>query len=111
MNKLLLLLFLFIPQVFISCKKYQKTVKLEHIVKEWTNKTILFPNIASTYIDDKDSLKNVSISNMDTKNYKILLYIDSTGCTSCKLRLHVWKTYIEQFVSKVNFMFYFQPKR
>jgi hypothetical protein len=39
-----------------------------------------------------------------------LLYVDSTGCTSCKLRLHVWKTYIEQFVSKVNFIFYFQPK-
>jgi hypothetical protein len=39
-----------------------------------------------------------------------LFYVDYTGCTDCKLRLHIWKTYIEDFHSKEDFLFYFQPK-
>ena len=27
--------------------------------------------------------------------YKVLVYVDSIGCTSCKLQLHKWKELIE----------------
>ena len=48
------------------------------------------------------------------KEYKILLYVDSAGCSDCRLQLSVWKQLIEEtdslFHGKVGFLFYFQPK-
>ena len=46
--------------------------------------------------------------------YKVLIYVDSIGCTSCKLQLHKWKELIEYTNSvtqnKVPFLFFFHPK-
>jgi hypothetical protein len=93
----------------VSCKD-KKTVEAERVVKEWMDKVILFPDIEATSIIGTDSLKYISENNTLSKNYKILFYIDSTGCTSCRLRLHIWKSYIEDLNSHVDFLFYFQPK-
>jgi hypothetical protein len=93
-----------------ACKD-KKITETERIVNKWIGKTILFPNIETTYINDEDS--SLYISNFDIKKikeYKILFYADSTGCTECKLSLHMWKSYIEELSSKVAFLFYFQVK-
>jgi hypothetical protein len=109
-TQILLLLSIFLSLIFVSCKD-TKTVEAKHILKEWIGKTILFPEIESTYyVVGKDSLNYISETSTISKDYKILLYIDSTGCTSCRLRLYIWKTYIEEFDSKIDFLFYFQPK-
>jgi hypothetical protein len=48
------------------------------------------------------------------KPYKMLVYTDSTGCTSCKLRLDVWKDLMKDadtsMHGNVEFLFYFYPK-
>jgi hypothetical protein len=74
------------------------------MVKKWTGKTIFFPKIAPEYLND-----SVQQSNGE-KDYKILLYVDSTGCVSCKLKLFIWIANIEEMGSKVDFLFYFFPK-
>jgi hypothetical protein len=96
---LIILTFLF------GCKNKQ-TVGIEYILKEWVDKTVIMPNIKPVYMSKRDTVKYVIDT---TRQYSILIYTDSTGCTDCKLRLHVWKTYIGE-LPHVNFMFYFHPK-
>ena len=75
------------------------------IVKEWTGKTLSIPDIEPLYLND-------SVYKFDgEKDYKILLYVDSTGCISCKLRMYIWIANIEEMKSKVDFLFYFCPKQ
>jgi hypothetical protein len=105
-----LILLSFVALCLAACVKDKKTSEAERIVKEWIDKNIRFSDIEVVYISGKDSLKYISKTGIDAKEYKILYYADSTGCTSCKLRLHVWKIYIEELGSKVDFLFYFQPK-
>ena len=56
----------------------------------------------------------IACPDMSDTTYKVLLYTDSVGCTSCRLNLHVWKAYMEEAEAivpgKVDFLFYFQPK-
>jgi hypothetical protein len=88
-----------------GCKNKQ-TVGMELILKEWMGKTVIMPNIEPVYTSKRDTARYVIDT---TRQYSILIYTDSTGCTDCKLRLHVWKTYIRE-LPHVNFMFYFHPK-
>jgi hypothetical protein len=85
----------------MSCEN-KKTA--EDILREWIGKTVLFPDIEPVYLNDTMNTDN------QIKNYKILLYVDSTGCISCKLRLYIWIACIEELESKVDFIFYFNPK-
>lgn len=47
-------------------------------------------------------------------DHKVVVYVDSIGCVSCKLQLSRWKEFIAQVDSvcdkKVPFLFFFQPK-
>ena len=47
-------------------------------------------------------------------DYKVVTYIDSVGCTSCKLQLPRWKLFMQEVDSTLNrpvpFVFYFHPK-
>ena len=89
-------IFLSFAVLFMTCKD-KKTTQADRIAKEWIGKTIQFP-------------KGDSILNMGSKEFKILLYTDSTGCTRCKSRLDIWQSYIEELGNQVNFLFYFHPK-
>lgn len=50
----------------------------------------------------------------NSSSYKIVTYVDSIGCTSCKLQLLSWEEFIHRVDSvsygKVSFLFYFHPK-
>lgn len=94
----------------ISCKNSKKTAA-EKLVTEWLGKEIRFPtSLKRTYMG-KDTVVSPEAKNMD---YKILLYTDSNGCTSCKLNLSMWKVYMKEIDSvmpnRIEFLFYFQPK-
>ncbi|MDR3247023.1 MAG: hypothetical protein LBT50_11420 [Prevotellaceae bacterium] len=91
--------------ILFSC---QETETLETVMKKWEGKTIEFPDNKPVHIYTKDTTKYVINGN---KPYKILLYVDSIGCTNCKLRLSVWKDYIEKIGSNVDFLFWFHPKK
>jgi hypothetical protein len=88
----------------VACKD-KKRFKQNKIVREWIGKTIQFPNIDPTYIITKGTFDSI-----ESKEFKILLYTDSTGCTRCKSRMYIWQNYIEELGNQVNFLFYFYPK-
>ena len=95
---------------FSSCKngQYEDAAK---IVKEWTGKEIKFPKGLSCTSMGKDT----TCVDLYSDNYKILLYVDSTGCTSCRLNLSGWKKIISEsdtaFSTPPEFIFFFNPKQ
>ena len=92
-----------------SCSESEKE-RLGRLVKEWEGKEILFPAHSTFTIQGKDT---VDFDYKDAE-YKIVTYIDSIGCTSCKLQLHRWKELVKEVDSLTNgnvpFLFYFHPK-
>lgn len=101
------LLFAFV--LFSSCKESKKD-KIARLVEEWEGKDILFPAHSIFTIQGKDT---VAFSFADA-DYKVVTYIDSVGCTSCKLQLPRWKQLMHEVDSTMNshipFIFYFHPK-
>lgn len=93
----------------LSCKD-KKVREAEKIVNEWMGKEILFPDATKSFIFDRDTV----CADLFEKEYKVLLYVDSTGCTDCKLGLRNWLNYINEADSivpgKVGFLFFFYPK-
>ena len=100
-------LFLFVL-IFIGCKSGNRQ-NIENLWQEWEGKVIHFPQNSIFTIYGKDTM----VFNMNG-NYKILLYVNSVGCTACKLQLQQWKGLMEEFsrLSKkeVSFVFYISPK-
>lgn len=92
-----------------SCKENEKE-RITHLVNDWQGKEIIFPqNITFTrFATDTVDYK------IPQSKYKVLIYVDSIGCTSCKLQLHKWKefiTYVDSVTNKqVPFLFFFQSK-
>ena len=94
---------------FVSCQESEKE-RIARLVNEWEEKEILFPAHSVFTIQGKDT---VEFNYLDA-DYKVITYVDSIGCTSCKLQLYRWKELIAEFDSvtlgKVPFLFYFHPK-
>lgn len=92
-----------------SCEELEKE-RLSRLVKEWKGKEILFPTHSTFTIQGKDTV-DFDFGNAD---YKVITYIDSVDCTSCKLQLHRWKEVMSEIDSltgsAVPFLFYFCPK-
>ena len=92
-----------------SCAESDKE-RLSRLVSEWERKEILFPAHSTFTIQGKDTVD----FNFKDADYKIVTYVDSAGCTSCKLQLHRWKQLIAEVDSLtdggVPFLFYFHPK-
>lgn len=105
-GKLLSIIFI---MCFISCQSFKER-EAKHIVKEWIGKKIYFSASTNFSVNGKDT------NCLDILNspYKILLYIDSTGCTGCRLKLLEWKNLINEFDTlssvKVGFIFVINPK-
>ena len=64
------------------------------ILKEWTNREIIFPNLETKYMG-----KDTILPNMLNHEFKILHYIDTIGCTNCHLQLFDWKLYMKELKS------------
>lgn len=98
---------LFLSLSLFSCNNYSKKQDMIEIVKDWSGKEIKFPSSfdISTYLKS---------DNNDLPDYKILVYIDSVGCSSCKLQLPEWKKFITQLDSitdkDIQFIFILHPK-
>ncbi|MCQ2975185.1 MAG: DUF1573 domain-containing protein [Bacteroidales bacterium] len=69
----------------VACNINQNYI---NIIKEWSNKTIELPNLNFT----KFGLDTIDYES--NKELKILFYIDSTGCTNCKMRLIDWNSFL-----------------
>ena len=100
---------LLLLSLLTACKENNKE-KFVQLVQEWQGKEIVFPQdmLFTRFVTDT---VNYRISNAE---YKVLIYVDSVGCTSCKLQLPKWKELIAHVDSSTNgsipFIFVFQSK-
>lgn len=95
---------------FSSCKNKRQNDALK-IVAEWKGKEVKFPERIPCFSMGKDT----TCVDLYGDNYKIMLYVDSPGCTSCLLKLSAWKKIMQEadtvFTRKPEFVFFFQPKK
>ena len=92
-----------------SCQESNKEAMLR-LVNEWNGKEIKFPAHSVFTIQGKDTVDFP----YKGAEYKVVAYVDSAGCTSCKLQLNRWKELVAEVDSltdgAVPFLFYFQTK-
>ena len=94
----------------LSCKDNSQKETITRLVKEWKGKQIKFPTdaIFTKYITDTTNFQ------IPSKGDKVLIYVDSLGCVSCKLQLRKWKQFIAYTDSvtggSVPFLFFFHSK-
>lgn len=100
------LLLLIIIAIGTSCVDSDKQ-QARNLVKEWSGKEIKFPS-QMDFINSSGQSVDLDFS---TANHKVLVYVDSLGCTSCKLKLGQWKNLIDSLDKfQVPVLFIFQSK-
>jgi hypothetical protein len=85
---------------FIACNNEKTVSETEYLLREWTGKTILFTDIEPVYT-------NRHTADSIVKQYRILLYMDSVKCMSCRFHINAWKPHIDEIGDKADFLFYF----
>lgn len=107
MKKILILMSFIV--CLLSCQNKSRS-EAERILNDWIGKEIKFPDNLNFSIQGQSSSKFA----INKSEYKIIMYVDSMGCTSCKLHLSEWKDYINYmdsiYSNNVQFLFYFFPK-
>lgn len=98
-----------------SCGNREKK-ELLAVMEHWQNKEILFPENPVFTVQGRDTV-DFPIGG----TYKILCFVDSLGCTSCRLQLPKWKEFMVTVDSvsavdslnstPVQFLFFFVPKK
>lgn len=90
-------------------KKEHQTIEQE--IAKWSGRQLQLP-VEPVFL--RYALDTVSLA-MEEKEYKILVYTDSSGCTSCKLQLPKWKEMLALTDSllpgKVTYLFFFDNPR
>ena len=104
------LLFCMFALSLYSCKEKSHLKEISKIIIEWQDKEVFFPeNMVFTQYG-QDTVEYI----IPESEYKILLYVDSMGCTSCKLQLHKWSEFIKEVDSltlgKVPVLMFFIQK-
>lgn len=88
-----------------SCRNSDKDGFVS-LVKEWEGREILFP-VDLVFTVQEDTVEHLG----NDANYKIVTYVDSVGCMSCKLQLLRWKEFVLELNTdcseKVPFYFIF----
>lgn len=96
--------------LLFSCNN-SKREHIANLLMEWESKEFIFPSNFYFTTNGKDSI-DYEVSKLC--KYKIVMYADSIGCTSCKLRLSAWKSFMSQIDSlsseTIQFLFFFFPK-
>ena len=83
--------------------------QIKNVFEYWMGREIVFPKSSVFTLKGRDTVEFV------VKNkYKILTYVDSLGCTSCKLRLPDWHYFMHLLdsmqIDDVSFLYYLSPK-
>ena len=101
--------FIFLLLVTTSCQNSGRK-QIEQLVEEWTNREILLPEKP---IFTRLTTDTVSYT-IPPARHKIIVFVDSVGCISCKLQLPRWKEFMHDVDSlsdgNVPFVFFFQTK-
>lgn len=104
-------LLLLMSALFVSCKQTSNTDKVAQLVINWQGREVIFPENPVFTIFGQDTV-DFSFRHAD---YKVVSYVDSIGCLSCKLQLDRWKDVIHRIDSvsavRVPFVFVFSPDK
>lgn len=104
-----ILVWLLVSYLLFSCAK-SRNAGVEELVKVWSGKEIFFPK---EIVFTKFGTDTVDYAALKSR-YRIVTYIDSIGCVSCKLQLVRWKKMIAEFDSITNcsvpILFFVHPK-
>ena len=96
-----------------SCRENERHKKAAEVVNEWMGKEILFPENVPCYILGKETRSEIC-DDLFNREFKIVMYVDSAGCGSCRLQLFEWEQLMEEanrlFPGKVGFLIFFQPE-
>ena len=93
--------------VCVSCRESRHN-QMERLVQEWNGKEIRFPShpVFTRFVTDTVPYR------IPKNDYKVVVFVDSVGCISCKLQLPKWKEFMHEVDSlcegKVSFVFFFQ---
>lgn len=103
-----LAIFIIITCVSSSCN--QKEYKAMKIIHYWKGKEIIIPDSIKF---KKHGIYPIDLYRQES-DCKILVYVDSIGCTSCKMKLEEWNKMISHFDSisnyKVEYLFVIHNK-
>jgi hypothetical protein len=90
MKKPIYLILAFLATCLLSSCQQTEAERLEQLLQKWYEKEITFPdNPSFTVYGEKESDFTIP-----KDGYKLVHYVDSVGCTSCKLNLDKWQEYI-----------------
>lgn len=93
----------------LGCQESPKS-RYARLVNEWEGREIVFPSSSVFTVQGRDTVD----APVCPSGYTVLSYVDSIGCTSCKLRLSEWSRWMNEVDSTVtapvSFLFYFHPK-
>lgn len=89
----LFIILLFVLIAFSACKK-RGNDDIVRLVEKWKNREIIYPNELYFTLYGKDTVQYPQ-----KMQYTIISYVDSAGCLSCKLRLPMWRQFIQQLDS------------
>jgi len=102
-------LFLFVFYCIISCKDNRRKADISKVLTEWIGKEIQFPDHVPCFFSGRDTVLYLCAESFQ-KEFKILLYVDSMGCSDCRLKLNQWKQLIAEtdslYPDKVGFLFF-----
>lgn len=94
--------------LLVSC---QNRIKAEaNVLDLLLGKEVLFPDSLCFTRYGADTV----IYPVFSADYKILVYVDTVGCTSCRLQLNKWLDWIDfldrESTYSISYLFYFYPK-
>lgn len=103
-------IYLFLLFLLLTSCEENKGERITRLIQAWEGREIIFPKNSVFTIQGKDTV-DFDWGNVD---FKIVTYVDSTGCTGCKLQLLEWSDFIQEVDllsnKNVSFVFYFHPK-
>lgn len=87
----IILFSIFTFSFLFSCKE-SASDRITRLVREWDNREIIYPNKIYFTKLGRDTIQ----TGIMNSKYSIITYVDSIGCTSCKLALKRWLGFIAE---------------
>lgn len=92
-----------------ACNDHHRET-ISRTVAQWQGRMVQMPEGVVFTVQARDTVE----MDVHTPVPKVLVYVDSVGCTSCRLQLHEWKKFIAEVDSAtaghVPFLFFLSPK-
>lgn len=85
-------IFITIGLFLTACSNNSETERYTRLVEQWQGRTIEFPSV----MVDAVTGDTIDISGAD---FTLITYIDSTGCTGCRMKLPLWTRFLESLDS------------